>query len=219
MKSKKRKAILVVIIISCLLFLYLFSLEITQRKLNELGRKARNREYHKFTLMDKIFLQVFFRTLIIGGHLLGLKGAAVVFNHYLSGKGEELIVEPKYFRQSPVIKEILAQHYQRLRISNRETKVTKIKVNPASYGIKDINLFYMMNPFTLNIRDSLGGDLLFSKYVVNSFISFYPGKKTYFPFPGKIIVFPSDIGVALKHLGMGEPFQLKSVWYDTIPWR
>lgn len=220
MKSKSVKVKFLIIVLCCLFFilLYFLSLEIIQRKLNELGKKAKNKEYHKFTILDKTFLKICFHTIIIGGYILGLKGAVKVFKHYLSGEGKELIIEPIYFRKSQVTKEILTKHYKNLRISQGKTKITKIKINPTNYWFKDINLYYMMNPYTFTIKDSLGENLLFSRYEINSFICFYPGTKTYFPLPGKIIVFPGDIGVALEPLGMGKPFKLKSIWYDTIPW-
>lgn len=227
MKKIKKRTILyitaAILICLCLIFssLYAYNIAINllQTQINTLAAKAKKGKYEEFTKMDKILLWIGFRSLVVGGYLLGLDGAATVLNHYLTSNGKDLAVDPVYFRNSPVVKKILIEHYRRLQTQYKYVKITKIKIYPAQYGRQDSNLYYMMNPFVLTIKDSIAGDTVFSNYTVTSHIEFYKGSVTYFYLPGRIIIFPGSLGAALEPLGMGKPFDLISTWQDVQVYR
>jgi len=147
-KKIKKRTILyvaaVILICLCLIFsslcTYIIAINLLQTQINILDAKAKNGKYEEFTKMDKILLWVGFRSFVIGGYLLGLNGAAMVLHHYLTNTGKELAVDPVYFRNSPVVKKFLAEHYQHLQIHDKYVKVTIIKIYPAQYGWQDPNL-------------------------------------------------------------------------------
>lgn len=183
-----------------------------QTKIDGLAEKAMREKYGQFTLCDKIFLWAGFRVLVVGGYLMGYNGASIVLNHYLAGAGRELYVDPVYFQTSPVIDEILKEHYRYFKIDSVMVKNRIVRINPSDHGWQDINLRYMMNPFTLSIKDSLSDKRLHSTYSIDCEIYFHAPSKTYFSVLGKRLVFPDVLGVVLVKLGMAKPFTLKSHW-------
>jgi hypothetical protein len=190
------------------------ALRALQSKIDELGRKAKAGQYRDFSPLDRMLLATGFQALVAGGYAQGYDGAAKVLEHYLSGNGRELAVDPDYFRKSPVIVKLLERRYQDLELIPGKARRDRLRIDPADHGGEDANLKYMMNPFFLSVKDSLAQGVIHSDYEVRCRIQFHPDSKTYFYFSEDTIIFPDNLGAALESLGMGKPFNLNSSWRD-----
>ncbi|HEX7320495.1 MAG TPA: hypothetical protein VF399_09095 [bacterium] len=188
---------------------------ILQEKINELSDKARSGKYREFSAADRAVLWLGFRSLVAGGYAQGYVGAATVLDHYLSASGKDLAVDPVYFQKSPVIVKVLDRHYKKITLTPNSARQTVIPINPVDYGWLDTNMRYMMNPFSLIIKDSLAEGKIAGMYWIECRIEFYKNARTYFFLAGDTIVFPDNLGVALESLGMGKPFNLTSAWQET----
>jgi hypothetical protein len=195
------------------------ALRALQSKIDELGRKAKAGKYRDFNPLDRMLLATGFQSLVAGGYAQGYDGAAKVLEHYLSGNGRDLAVDPDYFRKSPVVVKLLEKRFQALKLTPGKAKRDQLRIDPADHGWEDANLRYMMNPFFLNIKDSLVEGVIHSEYEVCCRIQFHPDSKTYFFFSGDTIIFPDNLGAALESLGMGKPFELRSSWRDRRAYR
>jgi len=185
-----------------------------QSKIDELSRKAKEGKYREFSPVDRMLLATGFQALVAVGYKKGYDGAAKVLEHYLSGGGKDLTVDPDYFRRSPVIIKLLERRYQSLKLTPGPAKRDQLRIDPADYGWEDANLRYMMNPFFLKVKDSLAEGVIESDYDVRCRIQFHPDSKTYFFLSGDTIIFPDNLGAALESLGMGKSFNLSSTWKD-----
>jgi hypothetical protein len=190
------------------------ALRALQSKIDELGRKAKEGKYREFSPIDRMLLATGFQALVAGGYAKGYDGAAQVLEHYLSGSGKDLAVNPDYFRGSPVIIKLLKRRYEDLNLTAGPGKRDELRIDPADHGWEDANLRYMMNPFFLVVKDSLAEGVIHSDYEVRCRIQFHPNSKTYFFLSGDTIIFPDNLGAALESLGMGKPFNLTSAWHD-----
>jgi hypothetical protein len=172
-------------------------------------------KYKEFSVADRAMLWLGFQSIVAAGRARGYDGAATVLDHYLSGNGADLIVDPVYFRKSPVLIKVLKEHYQTIALKKDIAKETTRRIDPADYGWLDTNLRYMMNPFHLFIKDSLTEEKIACTYRIKCHIKFYQNSRTYFFLAGDTLVFPDNLGVALESLGMGKPFDLNSSWLDA----
>lgn len=191
------------------------SLSVLQAKINDLGAKARLGKYKDFSVADRAMLWLGFQSIVAAGRARGYDGAATVLDHYLSGGGEDLAVDPVYFKRSLVVIKVLEEHYKTIVLKKDIAKETTLRIDPADYGWLDTNLRYMMNPFHLFIKDSLAEEKIACTYQVKCHIKFYQNSRTNFFLAGDTLVFPDNLGVALESLGMGKPFDLHSSWKDT----
>jgi hypothetical protein len=192
------------------------SLSVLQAKINDLGAKARLGKYKDFSVADRAMLWLGFQSIVAAGRARGYDGAATVLDHYLAGDGKDLAVDPVFFRRSPVVIRALEGHYKKIALKQNSAKDTILWINPADHGWLDTNLRYMMNPFTLYIKDSLADAKIFSTYRIDCHIEFNKNSRTLFFLAGDTLVFPDNLGVALESLGMGKAFDLHSTWQDTM---
>ncbi len=191
------------------------SIQALQAKINDLSEKTRQGRWKDFSAADRAMLWLGFQSIVYAGRSRGYDGAAAVLDHYLTGKGRVLIVDPVYFQRSPVVIKVLEEHYRTIALKKDIAKETALRIDPAEYGWLDTNMRYMMNPFHLYIKDSLIEEKIAGSYQVKCHIKFYQSSQTLFFLAGDTLVFPDNLGVALESLGMGKPFDLISTWQDT----